>query len=254
MLHLCAVLLVLPHMCRGSVGFASHSASSASSAPRSRGAADSAFICWFCYTFTRFCWFCLSFGAVLLILPRTPRGFASSARSMVDGCAVLLVLHSSYGSDSAGSAVLLHISRASGGSASHSTLFSQFFPACLRPRNHRSIACPRTKGQPPLDIRLHLWLWFIVFFNSFLIILFKDIVFYEDYLMMSCGLLVLLLNPRSGWVLLHPCVIITNGGPPYIYIYIYTYLYIYIYISVLLCIDMHREFWSRAEKVDHDQE
>ena len=80
MLHLCAVLLVLPHMCRGSVGFASHSASSATSAPRSRGAADSAFICWFCYTFTRFCLLCLSLGAVLLVLPCTPRGLASSAR------------------------------------------------------------------------------------------------------------------------------------------------------------------------------
>ena len=150
-----------------------------------------------------------------MILPRTPRDFASSARSMVDGCAVLLVLHSSYGSDSAGSAVLLHISRASGGSASHSTLFSQFFPTCLHPRNRRSIACPRTKGQPPLDIRLHLWLCFTAFFNSFLKTLFEDIVFYDDYLMLSCGLLVLLLSPRAGWVLLHPYVTITNGGPPY---------------------------------------
>ena len=37
-------------------------------------------------------------------------------------------------------------------------------------------------------------------------------------MMMSYGWIVLLLSPRSGWVLLHPCVTITNGGPPYIYI------------------------------------
>ena len=60
----------------------------------------------------------------MLVLPRTPRGLASSARSMVDGRAVLLVLHNAYGSDCAGSVVLLRISHASGESASHFTLFS----------------------------------------------------------------------------------------------------------------------------------
>ena len=65
--------------------------------------------------------------AILFVLPLIWSGFVGSALHSArfgQFCLALLVLHNSYGSDCAGSVVLLRISHASGESASHFTLFS----------------------------------------------------------------------------------------------------------------------------------